>query len=42
MVNEVGCSEKRRRMLSARFTLYFLLAMCLFPHADYLEVFCAW
>lgn len=30
--------EKRRRVLSARFTVYFVLALCLFPQADYLEV----
>jgi hypothetical protein len=24
--------------LSARFTVYFVLPMCLFPQADYLEV----
>ncbi|MET8031147.1 IS4 family transposase [Streptomyces avermitilis] len=38
MVSEAGRSEKRRRLLSARFTVYFVLAMCLFPQADYLEV----
>ncbi|MEV7003995.1 IS4 family transposase [Streptomyces sp. NPDC093982] len=38
VVGETGCSEKRRRLLSARFTVYFVLAMCLFPQADYLEV----
>lgn len=38
VVVEVGRSEKRRRLLSARFTVYFVLAMCLFPQADYLEV----
>ncbi|WP_370270995.1 transposase domain-containing protein [Streptomyces sp. V4I8] len=31
-------SEKRRRVLSARFTVYCVLAMSLFPQADYLEV----
>lgn len=30
--------EQRRRVLSARFTVYFVLALCLFPQADYLEV----
>lgn len=30
--------EKRRRLLSARFTVYFVLALCLFPRVDYLEV----
>ncbi|MFH7340730.1 transposase domain-containing protein [Streptomyces sp. KHY 26] len=35
---EAGRSEKRRRLLSAWFTVYFVLAMCLFPQADYLEV----
>ncbi|MFF3906499.1 transposase domain-containing protein [Streptomyces sp. NPDC001848] len=38
VVAEVGCAEKRRRVLSARFTVYFVLALCLFPQADYLEV----
>ncbi|MCD9904199.1 transposase domain-containing protein [Streptomyces sp. MT29] len=35
---EAGRSEKRRRLLSARFTVYFELAVRLFPQADYLEV----
>lgn len=35
--DEAGRSEKRRRLLSARFTVYFVLSMC-FPHADYLEI----
>ncbi|MGW1290537.1 transposase domain-containing protein [Streptomyces sp. NPDC002586] len=34
VVAEVGCAEKRRRVLSARFTVYFVLALCLFPQAD--------
>ncbi|MFJ7787048.1 IS4 family transposase [Streptomyces albidoflavus] len=38
MVGDAGRSEKRRRLLSARFTVYFVLAMCLFPQVDYLEV----
>ncbi|MFG2794951.1 transposase domain-containing protein [Streptomyces sp. NPDC048419] len=38
VVAEAGCTEKRRRVLSARFTVYFVLALCLFPQADYLEV----
>ncbi|WP_308368072.1 transposase domain-containing protein [Streptomyces sp. ISL-36] len=38
VVGDAGRSEKRRRLLSARFTVYFVLAMCLFPQADYLEV----
>ncbi|MFZ4250447.1 IS4 family transposase [Streptomyces griseoincarnatus] len=38
VVDEAGRLEKRRRLLSARFTVYFVLAMCLFPQADYLEV----
>ncbi|MFF8955474.1 transposase domain-containing protein [Streptomyces sp. NPDC014894] len=38
VVGEAGCSEKRRRLLSARFTVYFVLALCLFPRVDYLEV----
>ncbi|WP_322724878.1 transposase domain-containing protein [Streptomyces spongiae] len=38
VVAEAGCVEKRRRVLSARFTVYFVLALCLFPQADYLEV----
>ncbi|WP_331768946.1 IS4 family transposase (plasmid) [Embleya sp. NBC_00888] len=38
VVGEAGRQEKRRRLLSARFTVYFVLAMCLFPQADYLEV----
>ncbi len=38
VVAEAGCAEKRRRVLSARFTVYFVLALCLFPQADYLEV----
>ncbi|MFD9330403.1 transposase domain-containing protein [Streptomyces sp. NPDC060065] len=38
VVGEAGRSEKRRRLLSARFTVNFVLAMCLFPQADYLEV----
>lgn len=38
VVSEAGRSEKRRRLLSARFTVYFVMAMCLFPQADYLEV----
>ncbi|MGH1554661.1 transposase domain-containing protein [Streptomyces sp. L7] len=38
VVNEAGRSEKRRCLLSARFTVYFVLAMCLFPQADYLKV----
>ncbi|MEU9319523.1 transposase domain-containing protein [Streptomyces sp. NPDC048295] len=37
-MGESGRAEKRRRLLSARFTVYFVLAMCLFPQADYLEV----
>ncbi|MFF3460783.1 IS4 family transposase [Streptomyces sp. NPDC002730] len=37
-MGEAGRTEKRRRLLSARFTVYFVLAMCLFPQADYLEV----
>lgn len=37
VVSEAGRSEKRRRLLSARFTVYFVLAMCLFPQADYLS-----
>ncbi|MFD0647318.1 transposase domain-containing protein [Streptomyces malaysiensis subsp. malaysiensis] len=38
VVGDEGRKEKRRRLLSARFTVYFVLAMCLFPQADYLEV----
>ncbi|WP_437007483.1 transposase domain-containing protein [Streptomyces sp. enrichment culture] len=38
VVGEAGRSEKRRSLLSARFTVYFVLAMCLFPQADYLDV----
>ncbi|MGW3401168.1 transposase domain-containing protein, partial [Streptomyces zhihengii] len=38
VVGEAGCGEKRRRLLSARFTVYFVLALCLFPRVDYLEV----
>ncbi|WP_324289010.1 transposase domain-containing protein [Streptomyces sp. CoH17] len=38
LVNEAGRLEKRRRLLSARFTVYFVLAICLFSQADYLEV----
>ncbi|MGW2370643.1 transposase domain-containing protein [Streptomyces sp. NPDC001667] len=38
VVGEAGCVEKRRRLLSARFTVYFVLALCLFPRVDYLEV----
>lgn len=38
VVAEAGCGEKRRRLLSARFTVYFVLALCLFPRVDYLEV----
>ncbi|MFE2945347.1 IS4 family transposase [Streptomyces sp. NPDC059255] len=38
VVAEAGCAEKRRRLLSARFTVYFVLALCLFPRVDYLEV----
>jgi hypothetical protein len=38
VVGEAGRVEKRRRLLSARFTVYFVLALCLFPQADYLEV----
>ncbi|MEU9244562.1 transposase domain-containing protein [Streptomyces sp. NPDC048385] len=38
VVDGAGRSEKRRRLLSARFTVYFVLGMCLFPQADYLEV----
>lgn len=37
-MGEAGRSGKHRRLLSARFTVYFVLAMCLFPQADYLEV----
>ncbi|WP_240351674.1 IS4 family transposase [Streptomyces olivoreticuli] len=37
-MGKAGCVEKRRRLLSARFTVYFVLALCLFPQADYLEV----
>ncbi|WP_406726728.1 transposase domain-containing protein [Streptomyces sp. GD-15H] len=29
VVDEAGRSEERRRLLSARFTVYFVLAMCL-------------
>ncbi|MFB7499879.1 transposase domain-containing protein [Streptomyces sp. NPDC056161] len=32
VVGGAGRSEKRRRLLSARFTVYFVLATCLFPH----------
>ncbi|AXE75838.1 transposase domain-containing protein [Streptomyces atratus] len=38
VVGEAGRAEKHRRLLSARFTVYFVLAMCLFPQAGYLEV----
>ncbi|WP_285543567.1 IS4 family transposase [Streptomyces lavendulae] len=38
VVDEAGCTERRRRLLSARFTVYFILALCLFPRVDYLEV----
>ncbi|WP_234327979.1 IS4 family transposase [Streptomyces sp. NRRL F-2664] len=38
VVAEAGCAEKRRRLLSARFTVYFVLAPCLFLRVDYLEV----
>ncbi|MEU7162656.1 IS4 family transposase [Streptomyces chrestomyceticus] len=38
VVGEEDRKEKRRRLLSARFTVYFVLAICLFPQADYLEV----
>ncbi|MFJ3840364.1 transposase domain-containing protein [Streptomyces sp. NPDC090054] len=38
VVGVAGCGEKRRRLLSARFTVYFVLALCLFPRVDYLEV----
>ncbi|WP_247204523.1 IS4 family transposase [Streptomyces sp. AgN23] len=38
VVGDAGRSERRRRLLSARFTVYFVLVMCLFPQADYLEV----
>ncbi|MEU2765069.1 IS4 family transposase [Streptomyces sp. NPDC007094] len=38
VVADAGCGEKRRRLLSARFTVYFVLALCLFPRVDYLEV----
>lgn len=38
VVAEAGCGERRRRLLSARFTVYFVLALCLFPRVDYLEV----
>ncbi|MGX1758333.1 transposase domain-containing protein [Streptomyces lydicus] len=38
VVSEAGRAEKRRRLLSAGFTVYFVLAMWLFPQADYLEV----
>ncbi|WP_234328019.1 IS4 family transposase [Streptomyces sp. NRRL F-2664] len=38
VVGEAGCTEKRRRLLSARFTVYFVLALCLFPRVDSLEV----
>ncbi|MEU8837393.1 IS4 family transposase, partial [Streptomyces sp900116325] len=38
VVAEAGCVKKRRRLLSARFTVYFVLGLCLFPRVDYLEV----
>ncbi|MFE3156124.1 transposase domain-containing protein [Streptomyces sp. NPDC059221] len=38
VVAGAGCGEKRRRLLSARVTVYFVLAPCLFPRVDYLEV----
>jgi transposase IS4-like protein len=38
IVSTTGCAENRRRLPSARFTVYFVLALCLFPQADYLEV----
>ncbi|WP_331751481.1 transposase domain-containing protein (plasmid) [Streptomyces globisporus] len=38
VVAEAGCGEKRPRLLSARFTVYLVLALCLFPWIDYLEV----
>ncbi|GAA3597814.1 transposase domain-containing protein [Streptomyces osmaniensis] len=38
LVDEAGRLEMRRRLLSARFTVYFVLALCLFPQADYLAV----
>ncbi|MFJ9762108.1 transposase domain-containing protein [Streptomyces sp. NPDC101149] len=37
VVDEAGRSEKRRRLLSTPFAVYFALAMC-FPHADYLTI----
>ncbi|MFG2684048.1 transposase domain-containing protein [Streptomyces sp. NPDC048392] len=38
VVGNDGRAEKHRRLLSARFTVYFLLPMHLFPQADHLEV----
>ncbi|MFD9622053.1 transposase domain-containing protein [Streptomyces virginiae] len=38
VVGEAGRGEKRRRLLLARFTVYFVLALCLFPWVDHLEV----
>ncbi|MFD9791475.1 transposase domain-containing protein [Streptomyces sp. NPDC059070] len=35
VVGEAGSGEKRRRLLSARFTVYFVLGLCLFPRVDY-------
>lgn len=37
VVAEARCGERRRRLLSARFTVYFVLALCLFPRVDYPE-----
>ncbi|MHC0431927.1 transposase domain-containing protein [Streptomyces sp. O3] len=38
VVAECGCAERRRRLLPARRTLYFVLAMCLFSHLSYQQV----
>ncbi|MFC8246230.1 transposase domain-containing protein [Streptomyces chartreusis] len=38
VVSEAGRSEKGRRLVSARFTVYFVPALCWFPQADHLEV----
>ena len=38
VVDEAKAREQRKRSLPARLTLYFLLAMCLFPEVGYLLV----